>query len=923
MTIELNLTTAPQPRRSKPEEKVKPLAEKPKKVKGPSSSNGFSFEFGGGTQKVKALVARKRQPVKSGVAEKPEDTCLKVAPKSIAIRKKAVAKPTVENSGTKSVALKQKTDTPKKVTVNKQHSDNESDLDTYLQMAKPTTKPAGSDLMLNICSSPSTMKTQPKQKLSQQERIQQKRNARKGDGALNKRTLSHKEIRTGIKKFSQNPNQKPRASDIFEQKERETREALKKETDGDEKKEEVNEPLELGEVDANARKSNAFRVKRPGDSSVRKIGLFKDQPEKIELGQRLVRPIREKLFDGGKLDSIGLHDHTVKNLSDLLGITQLTTVQQKCVPKALEGKDLLVRSQTGSGKTLAYALPIVEKLQEIRPKITRDVGILAIVIVPTRELAIQTYELFQKLVKPFTWIVPGVLMGGERRKAEKARLRKGINILVGTPGRLVDHLLHTETFKVNKAKFLVLDEADRMLEMGYERDVKQIVEGIDKQRTESAKEEMAAAQPIQRLLLSATLTAAVQKLAGLTLNEPIFIDNSDEDPSKAITTVNGYDKESIEAATAELLDGEDSTGILTIPENLKLSYMVVTPKLRLVTLAGLLAREFRGKDKFKALIFMSTMEMVNFHHDLLNEQLTRRVLDEDDEELAQEMSEDEGEEPLLKGLRFFRLHGSMSQTERQGVFKGYRECKSGVLLATDVAGRGIDVPEIDLVIQYSPPQNTADFVHRAGRSARAGRSGRAVLFLTPSEVQFVRYLENKRIRISQVDMEDYLKALDEVDNESHSLQEAASNLQHKFEELIADDKEMHGKACKAFVSWTKFYTTFPKELKPIFNVKNAHMGHFAKSFGLKDQPTSFTKKHSMPKPAPPTNRLTYTERDPEKIKQEKKARKHRFGTTVNDGGVRTSNRPAPNRLAKMIPTSRSLTISEFDSGLPAAKKRKH
>ncbi|XP_061400093.1 probable ATP-dependent RNA helicase CG8611 [Musca vetustissima] len=100
------------------------------------------------------------------------------------------------------------------------------------------------------------------------------------------------------------------------------------------------------------------------------------------------------------------------------------------------------------------------------------------------------------------------------------------------------------------------------------------------------------------------------------------------------------------------------------------------------------------------------------------------------------------------------------------------------------------------------------------------------------------------------------------------------------------------------------------------------MGHFAKSFGLKDQPTSFVKKHTMPKPALPTNRLTYTERDPEKIKLERKARKHRFGTTVT-GAVRNLNRPEPNRLAKMIPTSRVLTISEFDSGLPSSKKRKH
>ncbi|XP_061393731.1 probable ATP-dependent RNA helicase CG8611, partial [Musca vetustissima] len=800
MTIELNITTAKQPMRSKPEEPL-PAPIK-KKAKNSSASSGFSFEFGGGTQKVKAVVARKR-PVATAAKtvskdDKPKETNEQPArPKSMAIRRKVDT-----TASGQSVALKRKapTDTvnevPKKnfvVAPKPSKDDGDSDLESYARVPK-TTDLAG-DLMLNICTAPTgTAGKQQvaKSKLTRQERLQQKRSQRQGDGPLQKRTLSDHELKSGIKKFSKNPNQKPRAADLFVQKERQEREAQKaKEGNVDN----VEEDPELGHVDPQARKNNAFRVKRPGDSSVRKIGLFKDQPEKVELGQRFVKPITEKIFDNTKVEALDFHPHTVKNLADILGITHLTTVQKKTIPKALEGKDILVRSQTGSGKTLAYALPLVEKLHSIRPKITRDCGILAVVIVPTRELAIQTYELFLKLVKPFTWIVPGALMGGERRKAEKARLRKGINILVGTPGRLVDHLLHTESFKLSKAKFLILDEADRLLEMGYERDVKQIVEGIDKQREEDAKDG-GSPEPLQRMLLSATLTSAVQKLAGLTLNDPIFIDNSDEDPTKAIKTTEGYNKETIEAITADALDGEDSTGILTIPENLKLSYVVVAPKLRLVTLSGLLAHEFRNKDKFKALIFMSTMEMVNFHHDLLNEQLTQKILDEDDEELAKEDSDDDSDEPLLKGLRFFRLHGSMSQTERQGVFKGFRECKSGVLLATDVVGRGIDVPEIDLVIQYSPPQKTADFVHRVGRTARAGRNGRAVLFLTPSEVQFVRYLENKRIRISQADMDVYLKALNDADDEANTVQEAASNLQHKFQELIADDKEMHEKACK-------------------------------------------------------------------------------------------------------------------------------
>lgn len=302
-----------------------------KKVKG-SSSNGFAFEFGGGTQKVKAVVARKRPLSKNVIDEKSNGVDLKLAPKSVAIRKMAVKKP--NTVATKS-AIVVKND------VKAQYSDNDSDVDTYLKMAKPSQADTA-DLMLNICTAPTTTKKiASKVKLSQQERLKQKREARKGNGPLNKRTLTHKELRDGLKKFSQNPNQKPRASDIFEQKEREERQKSSMEqqkAEGESVEEAEKEPLDLGEVDLHARKANAFRVKRPGDSSVRKIGLFKDQPEKIELGQRLVRPITEKIFDGAKVESLGLHPHTVKNLSDVLGITMLTTVQQKSIPKALEGK---------------------------------------------------------------------------------------------------------------------------------------------------------------------------------------------------------------------------------------------------------------------------------------------------------------------------------------------------------------------------------------------------------------------------------------------------------------------------------------------------------------------------------------------------------------------------------------------------------
>lgn len=430
----------------------------------------------------------------------------------------------------------------------------------------------------------------------------------------------------------------------------------------------ANRVLTNEEIDAGIKKFS--QLKGSGNPFVRPRPLKKPAltiPETKELGQRFVKPVVEKIFTGASVDSIGLHPHCVKNLADILNITQLTTVQLKTIPKALEGRDVLVRSQTGSGKTLAYALPVVQKLQEIRPKLTRACGIRAVIIVPTRELAVQTYEIFLKLLKPFTWVVPGFLTGGEKRKSEKARLRKGINILIGTPGRLVDHLLHTATLKLDKTQFLVLDEGDRLLEMGYERDVKKIVDGIhdhkagkftavddsekpgvnpfsDKAKISDTEETkvVTSDNQLQTMLLSATLTSAVQRLAGLALNDPLFIDTSDEEVP--VTVASGKDfVTAVENATED--------GKLSIPATVQLSYVVVSPKLRLVTLSGVLASA-AAKGNLKALVFMSTVEMVDYHHSLLMESLTERVLDDEDEKGESE-SDDDGE-ALLKGVSIFR-----------------------------------------------------------------------------------------------------------------------------------------------------------------------------------------------------------------------------------------------------------------------------
>lgn len=302
----------------------------------------------------------------------------------------------------------------------------------------------------------------------------------------------------------------------------------------------------------------------------------------------------DSVFTTDFVDNLQIHAHAIKNLKDIFNFTKLTHVQQNAIPSALEGRDLLIRSPTGSGKTLSYALPIVDKLCRIEPKLTRQDGIHALIIVPTRELVIQVYETFLKLVKPYQWIVPGYLSGGEKRKAEKARLRKGVTILVSTPGRICDHLLHTEVLKFDKVQVFTLDEADRLLELGYENDVKKVVDTIG--------EHSKLSKNIQTILLSATLTSKVKQLAGLTLTNPVVIDND------------SVNQESID----EMAIDEN----IQIPAGITQTYYMLPQKTRFIVLCCLLAQQFKKGSK-KVLIFLPTQHVVDYFYDILVEFLTQ------------------------------------------------------------------------------------------------------------------------------------------------------------------------------------------------------------------------------------------------------------------------------------------------------------
>ncbi|XP_061527202.1 probable ATP-dependent RNA helicase DDX31 isoform X3 [Phycodurus eques] len=459
-----------------------------------------------------------------------------------------------------------------------------------------------------------------------------------------------------------------------------------------------------------------------GGADIKTSSLFKHNPDIPEVQRSEVCPLTEKIFTSESFSDLNLHPHLVATLNKVLNVSTLTSVQKESIPALLSGRDAVVRSQTGSGKTLSFAIPVVQSLQALQTKVQRSDGPLALVIVPTRELAQQTFGTFQKLLKPFTWIVPGVLTGGEKRKSEKARLRKGINILVSTPGRLVDHIEHTLSIAFSAVRWLVLDEADRILDLGFEKDLSIILNSLN-----------ATGPPRQNVLLSATLTQGVTRLADICLKDPVAV--RVRDPAAP-------------SDPAALGPSES----FALPTGLEQFVVVVPSKVRLVCLATFVLHTCQDE---KALVFVSSCEEVDFLHSLFCGVLSadRRA-----------------------GLRFLRLHGNMRQEERSEVFRNFSSRGCGVLLCTDVAARGLHLPQVTWIIQTS-------------RGA--------------------------------------------LEQESR---ERATVLQAQFENFVHADAASLRNAKKALGSYLRSYASYPAPLKRFFHIRALHLGHAAKSFGLRDAP---------------------------------------------------------------------------------------
>lgn len=425
---------------------------------------------------------------------------------------------------------------------------------------------------------------------------------------------------------------------------------------------------------------------------------------------------------------------------DAMGFKTMTEVQARCIPPLMAGKDVLGAAQTGSGKTLSFLIPAIEMLHRLKFKPRNGTG--AIIISPTRELALQIFGVAKELMAHHHQTF-GIIMGGANRRAEADKLQKGVNLIVATPGRLLDHLQNTKGFVFSNLKALCIDEADRILEIGFEDEMRQIVKILPNDNRQS-------------MLFSATQTTKVQDLARISLRPgPLYI-NVHAD---------------LAASTVSRLEQ---------------GYVVCESDRRFLLLFTFLKKN-AGK---KIIVFMSSCNSVKYHSDLLN------FIDV----------------PVLD------LHGKQKQQKRTNTFFEYCNAPCGTLLCTDVAARGLDIPSVDWIIQFDPPDDPRDYIHRVGRTARAGNSGKSLLFLLPTELGFLRFL-----KVAKVPLNEYTFPSDKV-----------ANVQGQLEKLISKNYYLHQSARDGYRSYLQAYGSY--SLKRIFDIHKLDLVKVAKAYGFSVPP---------------------------------------------------------------------------------------
>lgn len=345
-----------------------------------------------------------------------------------------------------------------------------------------------------------------------------------------------------------------------------------------------------------------------------------------------------------QFSELNLSDEVLKAVEEL-GFSEATEIQEKSIPLLMDGHDVIGRSNTGTGKTAAFGIPAIERISREEKN-----GVEVLILCPTRELAMQACDEIKKFSKYMKWVKPCAVYGGASMEKQIHELKRGANIVVGTPGRVMDHM-DRRTLKLGNLKTIILDEADEMLNMGFREDIENILKQIPQER--------------QTVLFSATMPPAIMAITNEYQNNPEIIKIANK--QRTVDTIEQY---WFEVAMGRKTDA------------LRLLLLAYEPKA--------------------SMVFCNTKKMVD--------ELTETL--------------------CANGFKAGGLHGDMKQAQRTQVMDRFKNGKISVLIATDVAARGIDVSGVDVVFNYDLPQDNEYYIHRIGRTGRAGKSGIAYTLIS-------------------------------------------------------------------------------------------------------------------------------------------------------------------------------------------------
>ena len=510
-----------------------------------------------------------------------------------------------------------------------------------------------------------------------------------------------------------------------------------------EKNEENNKTSKIKDFSSEKKKKRRLSENKSNsevnDKNTNKIESDKDNKDNDQTNIKKEikeNPKNDEYFSNIKFSEMNLNKILLERLN-LQGYEIATEIQAKSIPIALKGEDIIGSAKTGSGKSLAFLIPTVEYILN-HPK---NEGIQALVITPTRELALQLYDLAKILMNDNGTSCILVIGGGNRKKEAEKLSSNEARIIICTPGRLIDHMVNTKKFDYNNIKILIIDEADKILKIGFEEELTEIIKLIPKNR--------------QTLLFSATITPKVEDLITLSVKNYENIRIKSSDPTVS-TLEQGY---------------------LKIDADKKFLFLFTF---------------FKKNKNSKILVFFATCKEVEFYSSLLN------YVDV----------------PVLS------ITGEYKQQKRSTTFMEFCSLEQGILLCTDVAQRGLDIPDVDWVIQYDPPHDPEEYLHRVGRTARgANKIGKALLMIMPNEINFIRMLQLYKIK------------LDEFQFPEKKL----AKVQEQLEKLVnKKDKFLLNLATDAYRAYIHSYHANTD--KDTFDLEKLDLLKVCKSFGLISPP---------------------------------------------------------------------------------------